>query len=209
MDHQNFVSIFHDKVGLIVGGGNTKLQPEWSNFTAGDAAGFFNKVGDENPNFLPPPGLTYLPTEATLLPGSAFGVELRYGEYRASIRVDIKDETHAAIVLEGDHALTAHVTLLPKTGATIRSSTGKYAQLMDVPWMWTPNQTGKSFDYRAIDWQVPQRDTSLRWPVLPFNPYRKDGHSLPEEGRLVLDIPMTSNPHTLTIQIEPTSEEKK
>ena len=34
-DRQNLVSIWHEKVGLILGGGNTKLQPAWSNFTVG------------------------------------------------------------------------------------------------------------------------------------------------------------------------------
>ncbi len=36
-DRQNFVSIYHDKTGLIVGGGNL-AQPGWSNFTIGDPA---------------------------------------------------------------------------------------------------------------------------------------------------------------------------
>ena len=37
-DRQNFVSVFHDSVGLVLGGGNTKLQPLWSNFTVGRQA---------------------------------------------------------------------------------------------------------------------------------------------------------------------------
>ena len=52
-DRQNFVSIFHDRTGLIVGGGNTKLQPFWSNFTVGDTAGLQHNPGDANPDFKP------------------------------------------------------------------------------------------------------------------------------------------------------------
>src|SRR5262245_36766633 len=32
LDRQNFVSIWHEGVGLIIGGGNSKGQSEWSNF---------------------------------------------------------------------------------------------------------------------------------------------------------------------------------
>ncbi|MCK5805304.1 MAG: hypothetical protein KAI66_20915 [Lentisphaeria bacterium] len=37
-DRQNLVDVFHDKLGLVAGGGNTKLQPYWSTFTVGDPA---------------------------------------------------------------------------------------------------------------------------------------------------------------------------
>src|SRR5207237_6675847 len=37
-DRQNLLSVFHDKTGLIVGGGSTKLQPLWSTFTVGDVS---------------------------------------------------------------------------------------------------------------------------------------------------------------------------
>ncbi len=30
MDRQNLISVYHDRVGLILGGGNSKLQPQWS-----------------------------------------------------------------------------------------------------------------------------------------------------------------------------------
>ena len=39
---------------LILGGGNTKLQPAWSNFTVGDPALLAHKPGDTNPVFRPP-----------------------------------------------------------------------------------------------------------------------------------------------------------
>jgi hypothetical protein len=32
LDRQNFVSVWHEGVGLIIGGGNSKGQSEWSNF---------------------------------------------------------------------------------------------------------------------------------------------------------------------------------
>src|SRR5690606_30685604 len=35
-DRQNLISIYHRDAGLIIGGGNTKLQPFWSTLTVGD-----------------------------------------------------------------------------------------------------------------------------------------------------------------------------
>ena len=37
-DRQNLVSIYHDKTGLILGGGNTKLQPGVDKLTVGNMA---------------------------------------------------------------------------------------------------------------------------------------------------------------------------
>ena len=34
---------------------------------------------------------------------------------------------------------------------------------------------------------------SVRWPVLPHNPYRRDGHAAPGEGRIVVDVPLTAD----------------
>src|SRR5438132_11362652 len=84
-DRQNFVSLFHDKTGLILGGGNTKLQPLWSTFTVGDPALLFHKPGDEDPNFIPPPGVRHIPTDAKLDPQrSALDLDYGGGERRGA-----------------------------------------------------------------------------------------------------------------------------
>jgi len=89
-DRQNFVSVYHDKAGLILGGGNTKMQPLWSNFTLGDVNLLRHRPGDQNPNFIPPAGLVHVPKSAKLID---FGVELDYGEARGRIRVNVVGET--------------------------------------------------------------------------------------------------------------------
>jgi hypothetical protein len=33
---------------------------------------------------------------------------------------------------------------------------------------------------------------SLRWPVLPHNPYRADGRADPQEGRIEIRIPLSA-----------------
>ena len=51
------------------------------------------------------------------------------------------------------------------------------------------------FDYR--------RQPSLHWPKLPHNPYRKDGHSEPQEGRIEIAIPFDAQnaEHRILIEI--------
>src|ERR1051325_3876104 len=65
-DRQNFISLFHEKTGLILGGGNTKLQPLWSTFTVGDTSLLQHRPGDENPDFSEPAGLLHVPSAAAL-----------------------------------------------------------------------------------------------------------------------------------------------
>ena len=46
---------------------------------------------------------------------------------------------------------------------------------------------------------------SLHWPALPHNPYRKDGHATPGEGRIELRVPFDGQhqEHCFTIEILP------
>ena len=43
----------------------------------------------------------------------------------------------------------------------------------------------------------------LYWPVLPHNPYRKDGAATVEEARIVVVLPFAENctQHTLTLRV--------
>ncbi|MGD9495352.1 MAG: hypothetical protein AB7Y46_03475 [Armatimonadota bacterium] len=64
-DRQNLVDIFHSELGMIAGGGNTKLQPYWSTFTVGDPTLLAHTPGDESPDFTPDDiDLQWTPTQA-------------------------------------------------------------------------------------------------------------------------------------------------
>jgi hypothetical protein len=89
MDRQNFVSVYHDDCGLVVGGGNSKNQPAWSNFIVGE---------------------TYLPASASLLPD---GVRLDYRVARCVLRVCC-DENEATLTYHlesGNQPVTCHLLL--------------------------------------------------------------------------------------------------
>jgi hypothetical protein len=191
-DRQNFVSVYHDKAGLILGGGNTKLQPGWSNFTIGDIATFFHQPGDENPKFAPPAGVRHIPERAQLLSGGRFGVQLWYGERTAEIAFDIAGPDKLTMHLNGAAGLAAHVTVLPKLKSEVSSSAGAKAALGDAAWNWTPQQAGTWMRQGAVRIGYPA-GAPVRWPVLPHDPYKKDGAATVDEARIVVDLPARSD----------------
>ena len=197
-DRQNFVSVFHDGQGLIVGGGNTKLQPRWSNFTLGDTRLLALKPGDEDPNFLPPPGLQHVPTAAHLLPNGQLGVVLMYGQVRGDIALKIINDQRLEYTVSGDPSLTAHFTILPHLGKSIATAAGDKSTLSTSSFEWHP---GAWFEHAGVRFLLPA-DVVARWPLLPHNPYTKDGHAEIGEGRIVLDF-RAHGQHTIVITTSP------
>ncbi len=66
-DRQNLIDLFHSELGMVAGGGNTKLQPYWSTFTVGDPSLLVHTPGDESPDFSPEGiDLQWTPTDATV-----------------------------------------------------------------------------------------------------------------------------------------------
>ncbi|MFH1266301.1 MAG: hypothetical protein ABIK89_11285, partial [Planctomycetota bacterium] len=116
-DRQNFVSIYHDKVGLILGGGNTKLQPAWSSFTVGDVTLLAHTPGDTSPDFSPKGELYHVPSAAKLIREPVPGLDLTYGPETCRVRVAAKDDRTLEYQIEttaaGDLPVAAHLTLIP------------------------------------------------------------------------------------------------
>ncbi len=159
-DRQNFVSIFHDRAGLIIGGGNTKLQPFWSNFTIGDTSLLQHRPGDENPNFKPKGDLVHVPSAATLRADKdAPGLDLKYGSEDCRITVRPLDAKRLTIICEAtcksSKQAEGHITFLPHLRATLKSATGRTAKLGEAAFEWTFADLGEWFDYGAVRVRVP------------------------------------------------------
>lgn len=193
-DRQNFYSLYHEKAGLILGGGNTKLQPAWSNFTLGDTSLLRHQPGDENPKFVPPPGLVHVPSNARLL-DDAFGVELSYGEHRGRVELTVKSSDRLELRISADAAMTAHLTLLPHMKKNLAAASGKQTLLSARPIEWT---CGGWIEHAGVRISTPP-DAMLRWPLLPHDPYKKDGAATPDQGRIVIDF---ARSQTATVQVE-------
>jgi hypothetical protein len=199
-DRQNFVSVFHEKAGLILGGGNTKLQPAWSNFTVGDTSAFFHKPGDENPNFQPPAGLLHVPDSAHLLDGKDCGVDLHYGAHQGRIVLEVKDADRLEVRLSGDKDMTVHVTLLPRLKEAVTTASVRKAVLDNAPIDWKSGTAGQWLELRGVRVGLPA-SAAVRWPLLAHDPYKKDGSATLDEGRMVVDIPASQSGEVLTLRV--------
>jgi hypothetical protein len=194
-DRQNFVSLFHDDTSLILGGGNTKLQPLWSTFTVGDVSLLKHKAGDEDPKFIPPAGIIHTPGSASLDPEKS-RVELNYGDVKCSVAVDISDPAKAKLTYTlhspQQKDVAAHVTLIPKFKQRWSTASGKSGTLSEEPFALAAGEAGEWFAHRGFRIAIP-KNASVTWPALPHNPYRKDGRAEPAEGRIVITLPLSSD----------------
>ena len=203
-DRQNFVSLFHEKTGLILGGGNTKLQPLWSTFTVGNTKLLKHKSGDKNPNFAEPAGLLHVPSEATLDARGDF-LKLQYGMTDCAVRLSLSESnkvrlTYTAKSSQNTAPVAAHVTFLPAIAKEWRTASGKTGRLKK-PFELTAKQAGAWFEHNGWRVQLPE-GSRITWPALSHNPYRADGRSEIGEGRIVLTLPFSENTTTRYVDVE-------
>jgi len=204
-DRQNFLSIFHDRVGLILGGGNTKLQPGWSSFTVGDTSLLAHTPGDEKPDFQPKGELYHVPSAAKLVVEPEPGLDLTYGPETCRIRVHAKHERTLECTIEAtaesDLPVAAHMTLIPHMGQPLETAAGEKVTIGSDPISLSPEQLGGSLSYAGYRLHVPA-SASLHWPALPHNPYRKDGRAGASEGRIEIRMPFGPKPRKHALRVE-------
>jgi hypothetical protein len=226
-DRQNFVSVFHDSAGLIVGGGNTKLQPLWSNFCAGDTALLKHTPGNESPNFAPPPGITHVPDEAELDP-EAMSQAMRYGPARCAVKVELANSTTARLIYTAEcdawtTPVVGHVTLLPREGKAWSTASGKSGVIQEsafsekgtinagVPpkaggaFRFTAEAAGGAFEHAGWRVKLPPGST-IQWPAEGHNPYKKAGESSVDYARIVVVLPFSKDRQTIAVDLAPTGK---
>ena len=201
MDRQNLVSIYHDKAGLILGGGNSKLQPYWSTFTIGDIGDFHFRpaVDGKEPDFMPPPGLRHVPTAAKLVTGKKeFGLDLDYGGQRVAVRLKILGPNRLEYAWSAVHVtekpVVAHATIYPRYGQLLKSAAGAAAEVSDTPFHWAAGGAGAWLEHAFFRLLLPPAAV-LHGPETPWNPYTIDGRPGAHSGLLVVDLPVRKSQH--------------
>ncbi len=197
-DRQNFVSVFHDRTGLIIGGGNTKLQPLWSNCTVGDTSLLSHTFAQEEPDFSPRDGLFHVPDSA--VPGGdqdAPSLTLTYGGEYFHLTCLPKSDTELTLVCKATtntrQAVEGHITLMPHLGEAVRLSSGTETILGDDSIEWHPDNE-EWLEHAGWRLVLPPGGR-ITWPVLPHNPYRKKGDATIEEARIVVCLPFSEDVH--------------
>lgn len=191
-DRQNLLSVYHERAGLILGGGNTKLQPAWSTFTVGDPSLLRHEPGDTSPDFEPKGELYHVPGSATLVLEPALGLDLKYGAEECRVRVAVLDAKRLGIQLDvtvdSGLPVAAHLTLLPHLGESLRTDGGQEMVLSEVPFDWAGPELGRGLAYAGCHFELPG-SASVHWPAKRHNPYAKDGAASLEDHRIELRIP--------------------
>ncbi|MEN6644157.1 MAG: hypothetical protein ABFE08_17095 [Armatimonadia bacterium] len=191
-DRHNLVDIYCDGLGVVAGGGNTKLQPYWSTFTVGDPELLKHTPGDENPNFAPEIDLLWTPTSAELSgEGSQQTLKLKYGETACSVSCEPLKDGALRVTYEApaDKRVEAHLPLY-KRGGRIRTATGQNLRLTEESLVLTSAQVGDWFVYAGLRVTMPA-GARLLWPMFQHDPYKKDGSSGLGAAKLVLAMPFT------------------
>jgi hypothetical protein len=214
-DRQNLIDIYHDALGLVAGGGNTKLQPYWSTFTVGDTDLLKHTPGDEDPDLVPDIDLLWTPDLASI------NVELRslrmalkygpadlnrqigHGPYR--VRAEANDDGQALTLIfkaPTGRGAQAHLPFLYRT-EQLTCGDGRVVDLDETPIDLSASELGGSFVYGELKVTVPD-SAWLRWPVLPHNPYKRDGSADLSQGKLVLVMPFDDiEEYTITLTHQP------
>ncbi|MCC6457142.1 MAG: hypothetical protein IT328_19465 [Caldilineaceae bacterium] len=189
LDRQAFCSIWHDQTGLIIGGGNAKSQPAFSNFV------FTN--GSEP---------LYLPDSAHLRSDAARDtVELDYGGPRGVLTVEPQDNTRLLLQLEAP-AQPAHSKVVGQLmfriapGDTLRTGAGAEVVVDETPITFTAEEAGGSIAQGK--WRIHLPAGSIfQWPVAPFNPYAADGAAPIEEAAAIVTLAPSEKSGQLAIEI--------
>jgi hypothetical protein len=175
LDRQGHLSVYHEKVGLIVNGANSKRQPELATFS--------EKIQ----------GTTYhLPMTGVLDDGrlslayNSFWADLR-ATARNAMRVELAVEiTEQGRIEEAQMALQ----LVLKPGDAIETAKGRIvlgADPVDV------QDIGGRLRHHGwtLTADAPAR---LAWPVFPFNPYTNGPETSLERAVGTLTIPLRPGP---------------
>ncbi|HVN81736.1 MAG TPA: hypothetical protein VMW38_22315 [Terriglobia bacterium] len=156
LDRQNFVSVWHDQLGLLITGGSSKRQSDWSNFV-------FSRGGRP----------IYIPTAAEVKEkGSQDMVSLTYDDKRVTLLVEAasKQELRIKAQLErADQEVIGHFILNLRPGSALKSASGTAYSLTDRPIEITSEGAGGWIESGGWRLTLPP-ESKVTYPSLPYCP---------------------------------------
>lgn len=210
-DRQNLISIHHERSGIILGGGNTKMQPLWSTMTVGDTSLVSPEGTTRETNLAPETALDYVPESASIAEAEGNAWRLTVGTGGALLELTLRILSDDTLQLVSrlkraapDGRLVAHhLTFIRYPESPARFSDGSVAELDDGPWIKT-GMTGLSHH----DWTLALPPAArVTWPALPHNPYTGDGHAGHHEGRMVVTLPFGTEGEAWTLNLQVGAEQ--
>lgn len=179
LDRQNFVSVWHESVGLVIGGGNSKGQSEWSNF-------IFPRSGR----------LAYVPNNGEVRESQ---VVLTYGDNKASLDLSPESKSELRIkaaLLDTTSSATGQLLLHLKAGNTCKTASGGVLSLSDRTIEITAEDSGGWVEFEGWRINLPA-GSKVNFPSYPFDPEDRHGKAALSAARGILSFPL--NPTTPTV----------
>ncbi|MCI0422851.1 MAG: hypothetical protein L0387_12845 [Acidobacteria bacterium] len=174
LDRQNFVSVWHEGVGLIISGGNSKGQSEWSNF-------IFPRSGR----------LAYIPSAGQVRENQ---VVLTYEDKKASLEVSPESKTELKIkaaLLDPSSSATGQLLLHLKAGNTCKTAAGGVLSLSDRSIEIRAEDAGGWVEFEGWRINLPA-GSKVNFPSYPFDPEERDSRAPLSQARGVLSYPLNS-----------------
>lgn len=178
-DRQSFIGVWHKDSGLIVGGGNSKNQPEWSTFEIRTAEG----------------GHDYVPQAGTINARSreislACGLRTLTVGLR-SVSADCAQLEFSSDIVAVDEGLV-HIPLRLQVGQSLEAGEDGEAPTVSEQSLQIRGDRGLH-RIRHAGWELQLEGSySLNWPSYPFNPYAADGAAKLDEAVAILTLPLTA-----------------
>lgn len=172
LDRQALVSIWHQDAGLVVDGSNSKFQPELATFCRG--------AGRE---------ADHMPVAARLASsGEEERVVCRYPSFGAEASIRIISAQALEVRPRAAEGVTATIVPNVGRGERLRIEGVGERELADDSWSLTPEQHQGRLYFRGVTMRLPEQ-TTIAYPVSPFNSYSADNTSPPSANRLVVRWP--------------------
>jgi hypothetical protein len=179
LDRQSHISIFHEKLGLIITGANSKRQPE--------LATFHEKLQGE---------YFHIPISSRLQMGTdTCRLSLAYNSFFADMYMPTPSEKEVRFrfVISGvgkpseDSRLNLQLCL--KDGETLETATGRKIILGTETIELSPQDIGGWIRHHGWTLNVDPA-AKLTWPVYPFNPYQNKLETSLKQAVGVLSVPV-------------------
>ncbi len=173
-DRQMFFSIWHSSYGLLVGGGNSKKQPERSTFVI--------RNGEEVISYVPDNGHVNAEQKELIL---------NYGDAQCSICIDKLDTDSLTFiykaVLKNENEANINIPIILIPGSKLVTGEGKEWIVGEdnIEFFKGDGKHCIQIESTRLEFEGP---ATFKWPSLPFNPYEKEGEATIDEAVAILTL---------------------
>jgi len=129
-------------------------------------------------------------------------VALTYAGHSCLAEISVADERRLVVRLHGAAGIPSRGQLLFKLhpGEALRTAAGEAFTVNEDRLVLDAGRAGGWVAHRGWRAHLPPGSV-WTWPVLPFNPYTKDGAAPFDEGVAVLSVPLQEGPAEIAIEI--------